>query len=175
MGNLMSIVPFTERKIQGLDEYEHLNKFLNKYMKYQSESNQMTWDQMLQSIDLDSSCFTKLKQMDQVLCGLILDLAINLCNKTTVGITPIVYHQHDSIKILEYWYETKILYSLEYLYNNNKYPELELDFSSISCSTCKNYLTIGSNVPDSNTINIAELIIPYKNNKSVTLRLSPQS
>ncbi len=169
MGNFAQTDSFKERTIQGLDQ--HLNKFINKYAKYYSElngslSDSITWSYIL-SIDLNSNCFAKIKQMNRVLLVPILDLSIDsLFNKTT-SICQIIKYQNDPIKTLEHWYKTGVLDKLEKIYEKNNF---ELDFSSMYCAQNQNVSTIGGvNSSYLNNCDFTKLIIPFKNDKSMYL------
>ena len=170
MGNTSNIEPFKERKFESLDQ--HINKYINKYGKYYSDSmglsDSETWDYIL-SIDLNGDCFTKLEQINQELLVLILELSLDISfnKRTNISIRNNFVIEDNPILILEYWYECGILNKLENLYEKNNY---DLDFSSMHCAQGNNISTIGSSASYlNNNSDFTKLIIPFKNDKFMHL------
>jgi len=177
MGNIIQTEPFRERNFQELDE--HLNKFINKYAKFYSEqyglSDSITWKYIL-SIDLDSDCFARLKQMNQGLYVPILDLIIDLTLSNTTMSSNIIFHGEffgKPIKLLEYWCEIGMMDELEDMYGTNKF---ELDFTSLHCPQNQNYISIGYDALNKRgDYDHTKLIVPFKNKKSMYLCIAPAS
>jgi hypothetical protein len=166
MGNIINSDPFEERKIAGVSEpiNDYINRYLKTYGEETGSQNIVLWNTVYTSIDFNSPTFQKIKQMNPELQIALLSESFD--NNIYAGSN--YWNVGESLITLEYWNKKGTLDKLNKLYDENK----ELDYSRLRRGGNNGCISIGSNAITNYSGAGYNLIIPYKNDNTITVHIS---